>query len=245
MLRALIIQLCEHQQRLFQILPIQHESNSSQFHSASFDTLVYAFKEMLRAGIFTQVYCVIDGLNVYHEGTKELILKIAEIFSHGSKVQSPVLKLFGTTRPERSILESFTTSQHRILCCNPHDLDIFLESPIRSLGARFTPNMRVIITDQLRRKTDDSFLWLEVVIKRLKSIDLPNLRKIEETIKDSPQELDELYHILVQGLVQKDRDNARLLACVIYTQYPPSLQALQDALAMDPSQKYTTYKQCD
>ncbi|KAL8907434.1 MAG: hypothetical protein Q9207_001404 [Kuettlingeria erythrocarpa] len=244
-LRALIIQLCEHQQRLFRILPIEYERNISRFFSASFDTLAYIFEKMLRAGIYTRVYCVIDGLDVYHEGMKELVSKLAEIFSYGSEVRGPVLKLFCTARPEGSILESFTTSQHRVLRCNPHDLDIVLDSRVRSLGARFTPKLRRIITDQLRRKTDNSFLWLEVVIKRIKSIGLPTKRKIEGTINDSPQELDELYYILVQGLVQKDRDNARLLACVIYAQCPLDLQALQDALAMDPKQEYTTYEQCE
>ncbi|KAL8634761.1 MAG: hypothetical protein Q9228_007671, partial [Teloschistes exilis] len=244
-LRALIIQLCEHQQRLFQILPTEYEKDSSQFFSASFDTLVYILEKMLRAGIYSCIYCIIDGLDVYHEGMKELVEKLAEIFSPTSKLQSPVLKLFCTARPEKSILQSFPVSQHRVLRCNPQDLDIFLDSRVKSLGTGFTPSMRHFITDQLRRKTDNSFLWLEVVIKRIKSIELPTIRKIESTIKDSPPELDELYYKLVQGLVQRDRDNARLLACVIYAQCPLSLQALQDALAIDPRRKYTTYEECE
>lgn len=38
-LRALIVQLCEHQQRLFRLLPLEYESNSKEFFTASFDML--------------------------------------------------------------------------------------------------------------------------------------------------------------------------------------------------------------
>ncbi|KAL8992233.1 MAG: hypothetical protein Q9188_007635, partial [Gyalolechia gomerana] len=85
----------------------------------------------------------------------------------------------------------------------------------------------------------------EVVIKRIKSIDRPTERKIEEIIKDSPQDLDRLYHLLVQNIVQRDKDNARLLACIVYARRPLDLRALQDAMAIDPKEKYTTYRQCE
>ncbi|KAI4166568.1 MAG: hypothetical protein LQ343_007949, partial [Gyalolechia ehrenbergii] len=246
-LRALIVQLCEHQQRLFRILPSEYEGNSRQFFSASFDTLSYILEKMLHGGTYARVYCVIDGLDVYQEGINELITKTAEIFSLGTEAKSPVLKLLCTTRPESSILESLRTSKHyhRILRCSSYDLEAFIDSQVKCLGEKFKPRIKDIISRQLREKTDNSFLWLEVVIKRIKSIDRPTQRKIEETIKDSPQDLDDLYDLLVQSIVQRDKDNARLLACVVYARRPLDLRALQDAVAIDPKRKYTIYEQCE
>lgn len=102
--------------------------------------------------------------------------------------------------------------------------------------------MRQTITSQLREETDNSFLWLKVVIK---SIDLPSIRNIKETIKNSPQDLDDLYHLLVQRLDERGRDNGRLLACVVYARCPLDRRALQDAAAINPREKYTYYEQCE
>ncbi|KAL8939772.1 MAG: hypothetical protein Q9211_002590 [Gyalolechia sp. 1 TL-2023] len=244
-LRALIVQLCMHLQRLFQILPSEYERNSRQFFSASFDTLIHIFEKMLQGGMYTRVYCVIDGLDVYEEGMSELITKTAEIFNVGTEAKSSVLKLLYTTRPKSDILDSLTTSKHRILRCSPDDLETFIDSRVSGLGEKFTPGMKRMINRQLREKTDNTFLWLDVVIRRIKSIGLPTERRIEETVKDSPQDLDDLYHVLVQGFVQRDKDSARLLACVVYARCPLDLRALQDAVAIDPKEKYTAYEQCE
>ena len=244
-LRALIVQLCEHQQRLFQTLPSEYERNSSQFFSASFDTLSHMFEKMLHGDTYAQFYCIIDGLDVYQEGMNELIVKLAEIFRPGTEAKAPVLKLLCTTRPERPILELLKTSKHRILRCNSDDLDIFIESRVKALGERFTSNMRQFVREQLRRQAEQSFLWLEVVIRRIDAIDTPTKRRIEDTIKNSPQDLDNLYHLLIQSLVQRDRSHARILACVIYARRPLTLRALQDAVAINPKETYTNYEQCE
>lgn len=200
---------------------------------------------MLREGTYARVYCVVDGLDVYQEGMNELIIKLAEIFDLRTEAKSPVLKLLCTARPERSILELLKTSKHTILHSSPHDLNIFIHSRVRSLGESFTDDMKQVIIQELHKQAENSFLWLEVVIKRIRSMYLPNKRKITETIENSPRDLDNLYYLLVQHLVQRDRDNARLLACVIYARYPLTLRALQDAMAINPREKYTNYKQCE
>lgn len=64
-LRALIVQLCEHQQRLFRILPLEYEKDSNYFFTASFDILWHTFEKMLREGTYGRTYCIIDGLDVY------------------------------------------------------------------------------------------------------------------------------------------------------------------------------------
>ena len=244
-LRALIVQLCEHQQPLFQTLPSEYERNSSQFFSASFDTLSHIFENMLHGDTYAQFYCIVDGLDVYQERMVELIAKLVEIFTLGTEANAPVLKLLCTTRPQRPILELLKTSKHRILRCNSDDLDIFIESRVKALDERFTNDMRNNVKGLLRQRAEKSFLWLEVVIRRIDAIDTPTKRTIQDTIENSPHDLDELYRLLIRCLVQRDKSHARILACVIYARRPLTLRALQDAVAINPKETYTKYEQCE
>jgi Cdc6-like AAA superfamily ATPase len=66
-LRALIVQLCERQRCLFQMLPPNFEKHSNLFFSASQDDLCHILKRMLEAHVYPRVYCVIDGLDVYQD----------------------------------------------------------------------------------------------------------------------------------------------------------------------------------
>ncbi len=65
--------------------------------------------------------------------------------------------------------------------------------------------MRQVIKEQLYAQAGNTFLWLEVVIRRIELIDMPTKRKIKNAIKNSPTDLDELYYVLVRDLVQKDK----------------------------------------
>lgn len=244
-LRALIIQLCEHQQRLYQNLLQEYENNSNTFFSAPFATLWHIFEKMLQDSTYTRIYCVIDGLDVYQEGMTELIIQLIENFNLGIRAKGPVLKLLCTTRPQTSIMDLWKPSTCKILRCSQHDLGIFIESRIRSLRKSFKDDMRQVIKKQLHAQAENTFLWLEVVIRRIQLIDMPTNRKIENAIKNSPKDLDALYSVLVRDLVQKDGDNARLLAWVVYARRPLDLRALQDAMAINPAEKYTNYEQCN
>jgi hypothetical protein len=152
--------------------------------------------------------------------------------------------LLCTFRPDKAILDFWEPSMHRILRCSSHDLDVFIESRVGSLGESFTDIMRQTIYKNLREQAEGTLLWLEVVIRRIRSIKLPTLAKIEGTIKNSPRDLDGLYKVLVHRLVQEDRDNARLLVWVVYARRPLNLKALEDAMAIDPTNTYTSYEQC-
>ena len=244
-LRALIIQLCEHQQRLYQNLLREYENNTNCFFSAPFATLWDMFEKMLQDNTYTRIYCVIDGLDVYQEGMTELIIQLIENFNLGIRAKGLVLKLLYTTRSQRSIMDLWEPSTCKILRCSQHDLEIFIESWIRSLRKRFKNDMRQVIKKQLYAQAENTFLWLEVVIRRIELIDIPTNRKIENAIKNSPKDLDELYSVLVRNLIQKDGDNARLLVWVVYARRPLDLKALEDAMAINPAEKYTNYEQCD
>jgi hypothetical protein len=243
-LRALIVQLCEHQEHLFRLLPPEYETDHDRFFSASFDTLWHVFEKMLRSDAYAEIRCVIDGLDVYHDEMDELVCQLTRAFEPQEQKAGRVLKLLCTSRPEKAILNCWGSSMRRILRCNQGDLTVFIDSRVKFLGESFTGDMKEFTKQQLQMQADGTFLWLEIVIRRIRSIDMPTSRKIEQTIKASPQELDRLYEVLVRRLVERDGDNARLLAWVIYAQRPLDLEELEDAMAIDPSEAYTNYDQC-
>ena len=166
----------------------------------------------------------------------ELIYHLIKNFNPGIRVKGPVLKLLCTTRPQTSITELWEPSMRKILRCSQYDLEIFIESRIRSLRESFNDDIRQVIKKQLYAQAKNTFLWLEVVIRKIKIINTPTIRKIENEIKNSPKDLDELYSVLVCDLVQKDGDNARLLAWVVYARRPLDLRALQEAIAINPAE---------
>ena len=104
--------------------------------------------------------------------------------------------------------------------------------------------MRQVIKKQLYAQAENTFLWLEIVIRRIELMHLLINRKIELAIKNSPKDLDNLYSGLVRDLVQKDAENARLLAWVVYARRSLDLRTLQDAMAIDSAEKYINYEQC-
>ncbi|KAI4154500.1 MAG: hypothetical protein LQ340_001657 [Diploschistes diacapsis] len=243
-LQALIVQLCEDYQRLFRILPSDYQKVSDRFFSDSFDTLWYTFEKMLQNDTYARVFCIIDGLDVYQE-MGELITKLNKAFSPRTEAKSRVLKLFCTTRPSKPILELLKPSKPKILRCNEDDLAIFIESRVSSLEETFGAEIIQSIKDQLNEKAENTFLWLEVVTRGIRSIEMPTPSKIKDTIEDNPEELNDLYHLLVNSLVKKDKDKARLLAWVVYARSPLDLRALEDAMAIDLTKTYTSYEQCN
>src|SRR5947207_15409951 len=99
-LRSLIVQLCEAR-CLFMQLPHILQRNRESFHAASFDTLWYHFQNLLLDGTFKfrTIYCVVDGLDVYKTGMKQLVENLAKLFHENSENRASYLKLFCTSRP--------------------------------------------------------------------------------------------------------------------------------------------------
>lgn len=241
-LRALIMQLCERQRQLFRHLPADLEKDSRGFFLEQFSSLCNMFERMLQDNLYERVYCVIDGLDVYKDGMDELIVQLTKIFSPSSR-QSTKLKLFCTSRPNKFILDQWGQSPSRILRCDPDDLDIFIRSRISSLESEFDESMRTFLMDSLCERAGTTFLWLDVVIRKIRMIEFPTLIKITEAIEGSPEELETFYGHLVSEARDKSEENARILAWVVYARHPLDLKALGDAIAINSQRRYRSYKE--
>ncbi|ORY62117.1 uncharacterized protein BCR38DRAFT_347066 [Pseudomassariella vexata] len=249
-LRSLIIQLCEFQQRLFQILPSDLAEDSHRFFTASLDTLLNTFEKMLRGDTYDRVYCVIDGLDVYQEGgMHDLIEGLTKIFNIANKDDTTVLKLLCTSRPNSSILRAWGHMPQKILRCNTDDLELFIRSRVSSLGSNFTDGMKDTITRKLIENAERTFLWIDVVVRKIHRMSFPTPALVEAEIADSSTQLYELYKTLVEGLVHSNNQgpngqHARILAWIVYAKRPLHYTELTDAIAVDPESTCASYEDC-
>jgi ankyrin repeat protein len=232
LLRALIVQLCECQQRLFDLLLTEYKTRSESFLNAPFDTLWHIFEQMLQDEAYGRINCIIDGLDVYQDGMDELIDKLFATVPRLRARKGPVLKFFCTSR-SGTHLNKWPFKYQVVLRCNPKDLDCFINSQISDLGQGFTVEMRHMIRRECSAQTkeDKTFLWLEVVFRRFKMITLPNIQRIKDTIRKSSLDLFKLYENLIHEF-REDTDVLRLLAWVAYAKERMSLASLEDAMAV-------------
>ncbi len=240
-IRALIVQLCECQPTLFRHIPEEFKNDNRSFFLEDFDTLCNLFQRMLQDAQYERVYCVIDGLDVYKVRMDDLIFQLTSVFKPNDQ-KGPVLKLFCTSRPDKAVLNKWGQLPRKILCCNTEDLDIFIQSRVSSLGIEFTKQMRDVLEGSLRKNTGRTFLWLQVVIRRIRMIEYPTLSNIEQTIEKSPEDLWDLYQLLLTTAVQ-GRENALVLAWVVHAQCPLNLKALGDAIAIGNPSSYKSHEQ--
>ena len=238
LLRALIVQLCERQQRLFSLLLTEYETKSERFFDAPFDTLWHIFEQMLQDEAYGRINCVIDGLDVYQNEMDELIDKLSMGVARPQVRNSPILKFFYTSRPGEH-LSQWPFEHHVFLRCNQQDLDCFINSRISNLGRSFTEEMREVIKYECNAQADKTFLWLEVVFRKIKLLAFPNTQKIKDAIQKSSHHLFKLYEGLIHE-IRGDADAVRLLAWVAYAKERMNLASLEDALAVHLEDRCTS-----
>lgn len=228
LLRALVVQLCEHQQSLFSFLLTEYKTKNESFLNESLDTLWNIFERMLQDEAYGRINCIIDGLDVYQDGMDELIDKLSAGILQARR--SPILKFFYTSRPGKH-LSQWPFKNHVFLRCNPYDLDCFITSRISNLGQSFTEDMREVIEYECSKQADKTFLWLEVVFRKIQLLTFPSTQKIKDTIQKSSHDLFKLYKGLIHD-IGGDADAVRLLAWVAYAKERMNLASLEDALAI-------------
>lgn len=200
---------------------------------------------MLQDDTYSQIYYIIDDLDVYQKLMNDFIIRLIKIFDSRKKVESSILKFLCTTREIKVVLNSWENLSRRILRCSLDNIDIFIRSRIEFMKDEddFTSKMRKMTTKQLLKKTEMTFLWLDVIIRKILSIDYFFIDKIEDVISNSSEELDRLYCDLIKDAIKKNDISARLLALVVYAQSSLSLKALKDAMNINLEDRYICHEQ--
>jgi hypothetical protein len=202
------------------------------------------FEEIIRAPIDRTVYCVLDALDESEdEKTRQRLIRRMKrlLQDRSSKGKfSPTMKLLITSRPIVDInIELGDTYME--LKARPEDLEIVIEGRVTELS-HFPTDLKKNVVEELIDRAGGTYLWISIVLKRLKTITLPLLAKIKKIIRESSTDLDELYSSIIEKIMNGDEEEQKLLAWVVYGRRPLTLKELEAALAtqMDPTSNAST-----
>ena len=224
-LRSLIVQLCMDP-RLFGRLPNRFQDNRKEFHSAQVDELWKTFEDLVGVGIFTTIYCIIDGLDVYKTGITDLLTHLKTRMTQQQPAQASVLKLFCTTRPSEHLELDFFP-RRKVLRARESDLDLFIkENPIDC-----DEHLKGYIRDRLLERSDGTFLWVSIVLKTIRDIAFPSEEDIDSTIYGIPTDLADLYSSLCRDVLRNPKF-AAILAWITFAKQPMTLENLAVAVPL-------------
>ena len=255
-LRALIVQLCEDS-RLFRKLPnrFKERNKAKEFLEASLDDLCGTFDSLVKDGVndglYTRIYCVIDGLDVYEKDLNHFLYQLKK-----SMTEARPVKFFCTSRPT-SLVDVFSKPESETVCKRnlrppTEDLERFVDQELTKL-----PDLepwKMEIRKAVLQRSGNTFLWISIVLRELSG--LPKRRglrfappeevraEIYKTFDQIPEKLDQLYGDLVQRAFREDDYCIAILAWVAYAKRPLSLEALRTATAVTINHSVTSWKAC-
>ncbi|KAK2591873.1 hypothetical protein QQS21_010424 [Conoideocrella luteorostrata] len=239
-LRTLIVQLCEDR-RLFLKLPIGFRSNQGRdsFHLAQFDDLWTTFNDLIDTGVYSIVYCVIDGLDVYETGINDLLYQLKALMDK----KFCRLRLFCTSRP--SVKERECSLQPQKSLRTPEkDLQLFIQARLGEFSEEFNADMKNTIQEAVMERKGTTFLWISIFLRKIKNLRYLSVKRIEEEIKNIPQELDELYNSLVQAIFSKDQYDVAIMVSIAYSKRPLALTELETAAALIANPSINRWEDC-
>ncbi|KAJ9130493.1 Tetratricopeptide-like helical domain protein [Pleurostoma richardsiae] len=235
-LRALIVQLCEDA-RLFRMLPnrFQDRNDRKAFHSAHLDDLWRTLDDLIKSCPYS-IYCVIDGLDVYETGMRDLLKHLETLMAY----KQHDLKLFCTSRSTGPV-DAVSLSPKRIFRPPDEDLRRFVDERLAT-----SPKLRKWEDDVRKaviRRSGGTFLWISIILRELSSLRYLSKAKIDEAIKKTPIELDDLYGDLVRATF-KDSYDVAILLWVAYARKPLTVEALETATAITVNPGIASYADC-
>ena len=120
---------------------------------------------------------------------------------------------------------------------NRNDIDAYIKNNIdqKQRSRRSMIELELIRTTMLC-KAEGSFQWVKVILDQI--MEMHNHREsfdvILQAIKDSPEELDNLYRTLINQINERHRPQSlRLFKCVLFAKRPLSTEELRVALTLD------------
>ncbi|KAJ4859789.1 NACHT domain-containing protein [Trichoderma breve] len=194
-------------------------------------------EELLRSPIFGTIYCVIDALDECqdNEARQRLLVFINKVTQRPlakSKAKYPVLKAFLTSRPTTDLSRALRKLPSIHLTASSDDLKTFIQSRIQELDLEKQHEDEII--DLLSSRVEQTFLWISIVLKKLKTTStLLSQADMEQIITESPSRLTDLYEsLLVQIIQSRDIAAQKLLIWAVFSRRAMTLDELEVALAI-------------
>lgn len=176
------------------------------------DGLWEVLEHLLKAPPLQEVLCVIDGLDECQNGTSRL--RFIQLFNslaqpNGAEHNSPVVRTIITSRPTVDIEQQLSGSLSFHLVSNPQDLQLFVNHEIGTLG--LDPQLRNDAVVLLLAHAEQTFLWISLIVKKLKAEGLTSLADIERIVKISPSDLISLYQGIVSDILARHGESQKNL----------------------------------
>ena len=218
-LRSLIWQLLLQRNELFDHIKSDFEQHkdSRVFENLfeNFSALWRIFEDMLRDERAGEVFILIDALDECERSTREALLRGLKKLFQASPKSGGKFKFLITCRPEINDIEFELDGVGIPLRMDSTkvnaDLSRYIDHKAGELAR--TKNYSTLLENDVKKvlksQATGTFLWVSLMLKKLKSI--PN-SDVRDTLKDLPEGLDETYsEILNRNIPEEGRERARFL----------------------------------
>jgi hypothetical protein len=179
--------------------------------------LVSCFKD-LKCG---PLFCIIDAIDELN-GSLFVLQWIVQQFEQGLEyVDSCPIKFLMTGRPEmaiRDIMSGIPNIQLRIednTGVVNQDIIRVIKSRVARLSDRCRPATLVWLENQLINGSDRTFLWVQMVLRRLEESPTSSQNGFESLVRNLPRSLQEVYRMILAKIAREDRADAIHLFSII------------------------------
>ncbi len=193
-------------------------------------------ERLLTAPMLNEVFCVVDALDELPDTKlrEELIVFFRKLTAASrTKPSLSVLKTLVVSRPTIDIGNQLGQSPIIGLKANPHDLQAFIHHELAFLHDQRDDEQHATAVKMLIDRSGQTFLWISLVVRRLKAAGVLTAAEIKTIISESPSELSEFYDGIVTDIMQRDGDiPKKLLLWTVYWQRPLTLAELGEAISV-------------
>jgi nucleoside phosphorylase len=218
-LRGIIYLLASEQPFLISHLRKKYDhAGPKLFEDSAFYILSNVFQQMLQDPRLTAAYLVVDALDECEVGLPQLLDLITQTVS----AQSTCVKWIVSSRNRFDIEHwlGFDDSHTRLsLELNAdhisHAVDVYIDHKVSQLvSLRNDKTLQEQVQDEMRQKSDGTFLWVALVFEELRGALRRNLSQVLNRI---PKGLTPLYDRMIKQIQQLEYDHPQFCILILAT----------------------------
>ncbi|KAI1391513.1 uncharacterized protein F4822DRAFT_396967 [Hypoxylon trugodes] len=208
------------------------------------ETLWKLFESLLQASMLGNITCVIDALDECKD--QKSIRRLVGLFErltkaiHRDQSKPPTLKTIFLSRPTVDMDIHRVLSRHlRIdLMAKSDDIKAFVLQEVEIIG--IDDNIKDETIKLLQDQIGQTFLWVSLVIKRLRAEGPLSMLDVKSMIQNSPTELDDFYDNIVTEILRRESQvPKKILLWATYGQRSLTLAELEEAILVQDNPEST------
>ncbi|KAN0086979.1 hypothetical protein V8E54_000667 [Elaphomyces granulatus] len=171
---------------------------------SAFYCLSEVFRQMVQDPKLTAAYLVVDALDECEEGLEQLL----DLITWTVSAQSSCIKWIVSSRNRDNIEQWLGFDSHTRLSLElnadhiSHAVDVYIDHKVSQLvSLRNDKALKEQVRDQIRQKSDGTFLWVALVFEELRGALRGNLSRVLDRI---PKGLTPLYDRMINQIQQLD-----------------------------------------